>query len=73
MLKRYNTQKAVLILLEDLGPSTTAEIIEEAVSMGTKECRDRVPSALIKLQKEKKVKKTISKEKKAIVWELVDD
>ena len=62
--------KAVYLLLEDLGEASTEEVIQEAISVSSK-CKDRVPSILIALEKEKKVLKRISKEKKAIVWKIL--
>lgn len=65
-----DSKKTVTMILEDLGEATTAEIIHKA-SQVSLECKDRVPRTLIALEKEKKVIKRISKEKKAIVWTLV--
>ncbi|MHA2334347.1 MAG: hypothetical protein ACXAEU_20135 [Candidatus Hodarchaeales archaeon] len=70
-MKRSNPDKTVLLLLEDLGPSTTQELITEANTFSS-ECADRLPGTLVKLEKEGKIKKKLSREKKAIVWSLVD-
>lgn len=68
---RVDTKKTILLILEDWeNGATTAEIIEEAAQV-SKECRDRVPRTLIALEREGKIKKEISKERKAIVWKLI--
>ncbi len=66
------TKRLILILLHNDGPSTTEELITEAESLGIAECRDRLPGALAALNSEGKLTKKLSKEKKAIVWDLSD-
>lgn len=66
------TKRLILLLLHDDGPSTTEELITVAESLGVAECRDRLPGALADLNSEGKLIKTLSKEKKAIVWDLSD-
>ena len=63
-------KETITMILEDLGEATTAEIIVRA-SQVSQECKDRIPNTLVTLEKEKKVIKRISKEKKALVWTLV--
>ncbi|MHA2239066.1 MAG: hypothetical protein ACXAB2_11950 [Candidatus Hodarchaeales archaeon] len=66
------TKRLVLLLLNDNGPSTTEELIAEAETLGIAECRDRLPGALADLNSEGKLTKKLSKEKKAIIWDLDD-
>ncbi|MHA1975051.1 MAG: hypothetical protein ACTSW1_18820 [Candidatus Hodarchaeales archaeon] len=65
-----NVQTLVIMLLEDMKEATTKELVEEATTLGIAECPDRLPSALAELASQGKIKKYISKEKKAIVWSL---
>jgi len=53
--------------LQDLHEATTAKIIAEAEAVSN-ECKDRVPRTLLALEREGKVRKIFSKEKKAILW-----
>lgn len=48
---------------------STREIIELSLKE-SKDCRDKVPQALSMLNREGKIKKKISKEKKGFVWGL---
>ncbi len=66
------TKRLILLLLHDMGPSTTEELITEAETLGIAECRDRVPGAIADLSGEGKLTRELSKEKKAIVWDLSD-
>jgi len=66
----WDPKMTVTMILEDLGEATTAEIIAKA-SHVSRECKDRIPGTLIALEKDNKVMKRVSKEKKAIVWTLV--
>ena len=66
------TKRLILLLLNDMGPSSTEELIGEAETLGIAECRDRVPGAIADLNSEGKLTKKLSKEKKAIVWGLSD-
>ena len=63
-------QKLIVLLLEDMEEATTVELIEEAETLGIAECRDRVPAALAELSSQGLIVKSISKEKKALVWSL---
>jgi hypothetical protein len=63
-------KKTLTTILEELGEATTAEILDKA-SEKSHECKDRIPGALVDLEKDKKITKKLSKEKKAIVWKLV--
>ncbi len=63
-------QKLIVLLLEDMKEATTVELIEEAETLGIAECRDRVPAALAELSSQGLIVKSISKEKKALVWSL---
>ena len=56
-------------VLNNLIEATTAEIIEEATKISV-DCRDKIPSSLMSLYREKKVDKRISKERKGIIWFL---
>ncbi len=70
-IKDQDTAKTLIIeLLKDMKEATTAELIEEAETLGIAECRDRVPAALAELSSQGLITKTISKEKKAIIWTL---
>jgi hypothetical protein len=60
----------ITLLLEDMKEATTAELMEEIEKLGVAECRDRVPSALAELSSKGLIKKTISREKKALIWRL---
>ena len=65
-------KSTITMILEKLGESTTVEIIDEVSRVArSPECKDRIPGTLVALEKEKKVTKRISKEKRAIVWTLV--
>jgi hypothetical protein len=66
------TKQLILLLLHDMGPSSTEELIAEAEILGIAECRDRVPGAIADLNGEGMLTKQLSKEKKAIVWDLSD-
>ncbi|MHA2366330.1 MAG: hypothetical protein ACXAC7_20405 [Candidatus Hodarchaeales archaeon] len=68
-LARSDPKQTVLLILEDLGEASTAEIIEEAALLSN-ECKDRVPRSLLALYRDGKVNRRISKEKKAILWSL---
>ncbi len=70
MKDQKKAKTLIILLLEDLKEATTAELIEEAETLGMDECRDRVPAALAELSYQGLLKKTISKEKKAIIWTL---
>ena len=65
------SKEKVLNLLKEIGESSTAEIIDIAISKLTGRCKDLVPVILVVLEKEKKVSRRISKEKKAIVWSVI--
>lgn len=65
-------KRTLTIILEELGEATTAEIIDKAAQK-SQNCKDRIPGALVDLEKEKRITKRISKEKKAIVWTLVEE
>jgi hypothetical protein len=69
-MNRPDSKKTITMILGDLGEATTAEIIDEA-SLVSRDCKDRIPKTLIALEKDKKVIKRISKEKKGFVWTLV--
>ena len=62
-------KQVVLLVLEEIGEGSSAEVMVEASKISAK-CKDRVPSILLALEKEQKVVKRISKEKKAIVWKF---
>ena len=62
----------ILNLLKELGEASTAEVIEEASKL-TGRCKDLVPVILVVLEKEKKVRRKISKEKKAIIWSVAGE
>ena len=70
-LKRSDPEKTVLLVLEELGGrGTTEEIIKLAEEWGLDECRDGIPGSLQSLRRKGKIDRSISKEKKAIVWTL---
>ncbi len=66
------TKRLILLLLNDMGPSSTKELITEAETLGIAECRDRVPGAIADLNAQGMLTKKLSKEKKAIIWGLSD-
>jgi len=68
--ERTDPKETVTMILKDLGEATTAEIIDES-SRVSAECKDRIPEALVALEKDSKVTKRLSKEKKGYVWTLV--
>ena len=63
-------KETVIAVLNELGEASTFEIIE-ILSRRSKECKDRIPKTLITLEKENKIVKKISKERKAIVWSTI--
>lgn len=63
-------RQTITMILEELGEATTAEIIEKA-SQRSQDCKDRIPGTLVDLEENNKIKKRISREKKALVWTLV--
>lgn len=65
-----DAKTAILVVLEELGEASTFEVMEEASKIAS-QCKDQAVSILMTLEKEKKVTKSISKEKKAIVWKLI--
>ena len=69
------SKRKILELVKDLGEASTAEIIAEAskTSKLTVQCKDLVPVILVVLEKEKKVSRKISKEKKAIIWSILSE
>ncbi|MFX0184336.1 MAG: hypothetical protein ACFE95_14730 [Candidatus Hodarchaeota archaeon] len=70
-IKTQETAKEfIILLLEDMKEATTAELMNEIEKLGVPECRDRVPSALAELSSKGLIKKSISREKKAIMWSL---
>ncbi|MFW9992437.1 MAG: hypothetical protein ACFFD4_10350 [Candidatus Odinarchaeota archaeon] len=71
MVKDLDKAKVLIVeLLKEMTEATTNELVEEAMSLGLAECKDRVPSAIAELSATGKVKKRISREKKGIVWFL---
>ncbi len=70
-IKDQDKAKTLIIaLLEDMIEATTAELIDEAETLGIAECRDRVPAALAELNSQGLIQKTISREKRALIWSL---
>ncbi|MHA1984776.1 MAG: DUF4386 family protein [Candidatus Hodarchaeales archaeon] len=69
MKGRTDPKKTIIFILEDLGEASTEEIIEKASKI-SRDCKDRIPRTLKTLEKDKKITKAISKEKRAIVWTL---
>lgn len=63
------TKHLVLLLLKDMGEATTAEIVHEAAFISA-ECKDRVPAAIAGLNRAGMLNKSISREKKAIIWRI---
>lgn len=63
-------KETVIAVLNELGEASTSEIVE-IVSRRSKQCKDRIPKTLIILEKENKIVKKISKERKAIVWSTI--
>ena len=66
-----DSKSRIIRILKTLGEATTTEIIVEA-SKEAVECKDRVPRTLVVLEREDKVTKRLSKEKKGYVWILAD-
>lgn len=70
-MKDQDKAKTLIIaLLDDLKEATTAELIDEAETLGIAECRDRVPAALAELNSQGLIQKIISRERKALIWSL---
>ncbi|MFW9854750.1 MAG: hypothetical protein ACFFFG_06800 [Candidatus Thorarchaeota archaeon] len=63
------TKTLILLLLKDMVEATTAEIVNEA-SIISADCKDRVPAAIAGLNRAGMLLRSISREKKAIVWSL---
>ncbi|MFW9779168.1 MAG: hypothetical protein ACFFE8_09975 [Candidatus Heimdallarchaeota archaeon] len=63
------TKTLILLLLKDMVEATTAEIVNEA-SIISADCKDRVPAAIAGLNRAGMLHRSISREKKAIVWSL---
>ncbi|MFX0170662.1 MAG: hypothetical protein ACFE9L_01950 [Candidatus Hodarchaeota archaeon] len=70
MKTQETAREFITLLLEDMKEATTAELMEEIEKLGVPECRDRVPSALAELLSQGLIKKSISREKKALIWRL---
>jgi hypothetical protein len=71
-IKTQETAKEfIILLLEDMKEATTAELMDEIEKLGVPACRDRVPSALAELSSQGVIKKSISREKKALIWRLL--
>lgn len=66
------SKEKILNILRELGESSTAEVIKGASKLKGR-CKDLVPVILVVLEKEKKVSRRISKEKKAIVWSIIGE
>ena len=66
------SKEKILNILRELGESSTAEVIHSASKLEGR-CKDLVPVILVVLEKEKKVSRRISKEKKAIVWSIIGE
>ena len=67
--QRSEPKKDIIMILEDLGEATTAEIVDEETAVSN-DCKDRVPHTLVLMEKEHIIKRNISKVKKAIVCSL---
>ncbi len=70
IIERSDTKQTIINILRNLGEVTTEQLVEEAGKV-SKECKDRIPGTLITLEEENMISKTISKEKKALVWALI--
>lgn len=70
MKDQDTTNTLIIELLKDMNEATTTELIEEAEMLGMAECRDRIPAALAELNSQGLITKTLSREKKAIIWTL---
>jgi hypothetical protein len=67
----YQKSKTLIIdYLESNKSGSTSEILD-VVSKQAKDCIDKVPHALLSLEKEGVIKKEISKEKQGFVWTLL--
>ncbi|MFW9994203.1 MAG: DUF4386 domain-containing protein [Candidatus Odinarchaeota archaeon] len=68
---RSDPKETITTILKIYGEATTEEIAEKA-SQVSPVCKDRVPGTLVSLEEDKRITKRISREKKALVWSLVD-
>jgi hypothetical protein len=66
-----NPEITVILILEEKGELSTAEIVQEASKM-SKKCKDSVPWTLISLEKKRKISKKLSKQKKGYVWYITN-
>ncbi|MHA2496098.1 MAG: hypothetical protein ACXAEI_11460 [Candidatus Hodarchaeales archaeon] len=61
----------IITILSEQGEISTGEIIRK-VNREEKDCIDRIPSVLVALKENNRIKRRVSKEKKAIVWSLIE-
>lgn len=73
MKDQETTKTLVVELLKDMKEATTVELIREAETLGIAECVDRIPAALAELNSQGLILKTISRERKAILWTLSEN
>lgn len=61
----------IISILSEQGEISTGEIIRK-VSREENDCIDRIPSVLVALKENNRIKRRLSKEKKAILWSLTE-
>lgn len=61
----------IIAILSEQGEISTGEIIRK-VNREEKDCIDRIPSVLVALKENNRIKRRVSKKKKAIVWSLAE-
>ncbi len=66
---KESTEELILSILSENGESSTSVIIKR-ITKENNDCIDRVPGALVALKEKDRVKRRLSKEKKAVLWSL---
>ncbi|MFX0113805.1 MAG: hypothetical protein ACFFB3_04600 [Candidatus Hodarchaeota archaeon] len=66
-----STEDRIIAFLSEFGERSTSEIIKN-ITRENKDCIDRIPGALVALREKNQVKRRLSKERKAVVWSLID-
>lgn len=61
----------IISILCEQGEISTGELIKK-VNREEKDCIDRIPSVLVAMKENNRIKRRLSKEKKGIVWSLIE-
>ncbi len=67
---KKDTEKRIISILKEISEATTSEIVELAMKED-KDCKDRIPGALVALRENNLIKRRLSKEKRAVIWSMV--